>query len=887
MNSFSLSCTLLKKVALLAFGSVVLVLAPQDSVAQTPAVLRAPPTPDTTTTYTSDTNIADFTSQIASYATFSNYSAIDGGCGSPTFMPTSAELATTGCRVYTGTDTTGLPAGNNWILATFASPVSTIVVFPNIDHYGDAYDGYQYQIYGSNDGSTWTFLFDVTSVTQCSESCAAAPYNGEPFTLGSVSGTAPTSVNNVLTPQSVGLAPACSGDQDPFVPCAVGYIAQFTFSTAYQYYAFGASTFAANPNNGNGANTDQELSAVGTPTTVTQTFSTTAPTTSTFNSGANQLVQQTMDLSTAPNVTCNGQEGNVCPEGGLNLTTTNMLISSDPAFPPYVIGTPLSTAQCLGHFGNGSGSPCSLYVNSCFGGSIPQAQADDFYCPRVPPPDPGSFIGLMDTWDPDPSNPKPDPSKTPGTTFALADFSPSFAGEAWTTSSASPNPVCNNANGTSATSPTPPAPVGMAGGMGCDFTDTLVEAYGDQTTTRGKSPSTKGWLISLSNVYMPLSNVFVNGTQINTPANFNPAFSANLWFKSPFNLSFVVNPACPSPNLNTSPCPTGTAANNYFVPAPVAGENYDVITLANQPGPNQTPSSYVIPPTPATPTFPSPFNTENAVPVAFAASPNPVSLQDGQYYLQYGAGDNVGIVERWIFVAPAVGGNCPVPQDAGGVPVPGSQCYITEPFEAQLNVDSTPPTITFMTPPSTTATYAANSKVPAKYSCADALSGPAMSTAAPYCIGTVANGANINTVPNGVTTTYNFSVTGTDIAGNSVTQSVPYNVSCHYVSFGVKPSSVTPPAIIAITASAMDCKSASQSISLEFIWTGPVGKSCAITKTVMFTTPYFTIPAGTSKSITFPYIIPKSACSGTHSLTTDTFIGGTQVDSTTASLQVL
>src|SRR5207302_1484423 len=115
------------------------------------------------------------------------------------------------------------------------SPVPDIMVFPNMDHLGSAYDGYQYSIEGSNDLSTWTALFDALSVTGV----------GEPFTLGSFAGTAPTSVNNVVTG---GCSTGC-----------VGYEALFNFGSAYQYYAFGASTVAFDQ-----GNPDQELSAVGT-----------------------------------------------------------------------------------------------------------------------------------------------------------------------------------------------------------------------------------------------------------------------------------------------------------------------------------------------------------------------------------------------------------------------------------------------------------------------------------------------------------------------------------------------------------------------------------------------------------------------------------------------
>lgn len=179
------------------------------------------------TTYTQDTNLADFTAGLSDYATFSNFSA--GDVGSP-FTPTSAELAANGFRVYAGGGLAGLSGSNNWILATFSAPTSAIRVFPNIDHFGSAYDGYQYTIEGSNDLSSWTPLFDALTVSG----------SGEPFTLGSFSGTAPNAVNNVITGAG-----------------GVGYQADFSFAGAYKYYAFGASTVAFQQ-----GNSDQELSAV-------------------------------------------------------------------------------------------------------------------------------------------------------------------------------------------------------------------------------------------------------------------------------------------------------------------------------------------------------------------------------------------------------------------------------------------------------------------------------------------------------------------------------------------------------------------------------------------------------------------------------------------------
>jgi hypothetical protein len=240
--------------------------------------------------YLHDSNIANFTGPITSYATFSNFNGTEsttacGGGETPPFTPTSAEVNSTGCRVFGGTLAgTGLSASNNWIEATFSTPVSTIVVFPSIDHLGDAFDGYQYSIAGSKDGTNWTMLFDALTVNGTSE----------PFTLGTFSGTAPLFVNNVVTD-------ACYVSND--VNNCVGYIAFFDFGTTYKYYAFGASTVAT------GSNPDQELSAVGTgPAAITQTLRGNGATNTFafFPNLPNNLIYNVIypaNVSVAPNIT--------------------------------------------------------------------------------------------------------------------------------------------------------------------------------------------------------------------------------------------------------------------------------------------------------------------------------------------------------------------------------------------------------------------------------------------------------------------------------------------------------------------------------------------------------------------------------------------------------
>jgi len=209
----------------------------------------------------------------------------------------------------------------------------------------------------------------------------------------------------------------------------------------------------------------------------------------------------------------------------------------------------------------------------------------------------------------------------------------------------------------------------------------------------------------------------------------------------------------------------------------------------------------------------------------------------------------------------------------------GGNCAVAGPIGGNM-VDRKLPTISISAPGSGT-TYAANQSVSAAYACTDLGSGVAT------CTGTVANGSQIDTTPNGTSTTKTFTVSAADKVGNSASQSDSYSVSCHYVALGISPSTVTRGSAITVTGTVMSCKNVAQTVSVKFTLTGPLGpRSCANTSTVMFTVPPFTIQAGTSKSVSFPFFIPKSACAGPFTITTTTLVGGTPVDSTSATLTV-
>lgn len=84
-----------------------------------------------------------------------------------------------------------------------------------------------------------------------------------------------------------------------------------------------------------------------------------------------------------------------------------------------------------------------------------------------------------------------------------------------------------------------------------------------------------------------------------------------------------------------------------------------------------------------------------------------------------------------------------------------------------VKIDKSAPTIA-LTTPSADAVYLLNQSVAANYSCGDSGSGIA------GCVGSVANGSLLDTAATGADS---FTVNATDIAGNSASTSVNYNVS--------------------------------------------------------------------------------------------------------------
>ena len=183
--------------------------------------------------------MSDFTSTISSYATFA------GG-----YTPTTAILLAAGYPRVVGN--TGSP-----IDVSFSTATATIVVFDNIDHPGYGWDVFQYKISGSNDGVNYTALFDPQTVNEANQ-----PNVNAAFTLKTFTGTAPTLLNNTITPGLGGN----SGN--------IGYEEYFTFSTSYRYFRFSPSTLTLTDPTGENKT---ELSAVGIAVPSQAIISTAAP----------------------------------------------------------------------------------------------------------------------------------------------------------------------------------------------------------------------------------------------------------------------------------------------------------------------------------------------------------------------------------------------------------------------------------------------------------------------------------------------------------------------------------------------------------------------------------------------------------------------------------
>ncbi len=112
-------------------------------------------------------------------------------------------------------------------------------------------------------------------------------------------------------------------------------------------------------------------------------------------------------------------------------------------------------------------------------------------------------------------------------------------------------------------------------------------------------------------------------------------------------------------------------------------------------------------------------------------------------------------------------------------------------------------------------------------------------------------------------------------------------VTCHDFSITLSPTTVPLGGTTRVTANITSCASTSQTISIQFKLTGPLQpRSCGTAESIMFRTPPFALPPGSSRSVSLSIPIPKWACPGNFTISASTLINGTVVDTTSAVLAV-
>jgi len=149
---------------------------------------------------------------------------------------------------------------------------------------------------------------------------------------------------------------------------------------------------------------------------------------------------------------------------------------------------------------------------------------------------------------------------------------------------------------------------------------------------------------------------------------------------------------------------------------------------------------------------------------------------------------------------------------------------------------------------------------------------------------TITNDAPANSFFPIGTTTVTF--TATDHSGNSSQKKITVQVLCGVV-IDVSPSTVPRGGTITVGAKVISCASTTQTVVVQFTLTGPLrSNACTSSKSIMFTTPPFTLAAGTQRTVSFPFKVPSKLCPGAYSITATTLVNGTAVNTSTASVTV-
>ena len=121
---------------------------------------------------------------------------------------------------------------------------------------------------------------------------------------------------------------------------------------------------------------------------------------------------------------------------------------------------------------------------------------------------------------------------------------------------------------------------------------------------------------------------------------------------------------------------------------------------------------------------------------------------------------------------------------------------------------------------------------------------------------------------------------------NSSTANLLEQIVCG-VLLSISPSTMRQGGTITLTGQVISCATAPQTVVVKFSLSGPLQPNkCGSTKSDIHTTPPFALPAKTSKSVSFPFMIPTGVCPGMYSITVTTMVNGNGISTSTSSLTI-
>jgi YVTN family beta-propeller protein len=151
----------------------------------------------------------------------------------------------------------------------------------------------------------------------------------------------------------------------------------------------------------------------------------------------------------------------------------------------------------------------------------------------------------------------------------------------------------------------------------------------------------------------------------------------------------------------------------------------------------------------------------------------------------------------------------------------------------------------------------------------------------------MSNAAAMFTISSLAAGTHNLTASYSGDANFSVSASaLTEQVMCG-VLLSISPSTMHLGGTVTVTGQVISCATTAQTVVVKFSLSGPLQPNkCSSMKSDIFTTPPFTLPAKTSKRVSFPFPISRGACTGNYSITATTLVNGTVINTSKALLAI-